>query len=231
MIAKAMKVDATARRSSGRNAFARPAADHRGDERDVDRVEGRRGEPDLEGEPPEALVRDRRADGARGRGAQRVDRRVEEDADGRLPPDHLHEQLRDDADDDRRRPAVDRRRSDDEDRGERRPADGDVLDRDREGLDEGGRDEQRHHPGERRRRGLDGGQRRRARGSSRGCRRRRPARRSGRSRAVSLDTRICRASSARVWAIVCVPANSAPSLADPGPGRSVAPQNCVSHFD
>jgi hypothetical protein len=29
----------------------------------------------------------------------------------------------------------------------------------------------------------------------------------GRSRAVSLDTRICRASSAWDWAIVCVPAN------------------------
>ena len=38
----------------------------------------------------------------------------------------------------------------------------------------------------------------------------------GRSRVVSLDTRICPASSAREWAIVCVPANSAPLLADPG---------------
>ena len=55
MMAKAMNVDATARRRSGRKP-SRPAADHRGDERDVDRVEGGR-RTDLEREPPEALVR------------------------------------------------------------------------------------------------------------------------------------------------------------------------------
>ena len=54
----------------------------------------------------------------------------------------------------------------------------------------------------------------------------------GRSRAVSLDTRICRASSAWDWAIVCVPANCAPSLTDPGlESVWVAPQNCLLLFD
>jgi hypothetical protein len=140
--------------------LAGPAADHRGHEWDVDRVEGSRGEPDLEGEPAEAAVRDERADGAGRRGRERVDRAVEEDPDGRLAPDHLHEQLGHEAHDDRRRPAVDRRRPDDEYRGERGAADRDVLDRHGEGLDERGRDEQRRHAGKGRRRRLEGGERR-----------------------------------------------------------------------
>ena len=54
----------------------------------------------------------------------------------------------------------------------------------------------------------------------------------GKSRAVSRDSRICRTSSVREWAIVCVPANSAPSLADPGLEPVwVAPQNCCLTFD
>ena len=150
MIAKAMNVDAIARRRSDTNGWRAQRRDDGGDQRDVDRVEGGRGESDLEGEPAEALIRERGADPARGGCAERVDRRVEENAHGRLAPDHLDEELRDDAHDDRRRPSVDRGRPDDEHRGERRASDRHVLDRDGEGFDERGGDEERHHPGERR---------------------------------------------------------------------------------
>jgi hypothetical protein len=54
----------------------------------------------------------------------------------------------------------------------------------------------------------------------------------GSSRVVSRDTRISRASSARDWAIVCVPANKRPFSRRPRARAGlVAPQNCSVLFD
>ena len=138
----------------GEEAVAGPPADDGRDERQVDDVERGRGEGDLDREPGEAVVRHRGAHSSGRGGRQPVHRRVVEHADGRLASAHLDEELGEEADQDRGRPAVDDPGADDEDRGERGSPDGDVFDRDREGLDERGGEEQRHNARESRGRRL-----------------------------------------------------------------------------
>ena len=138
-------------------AVARPAADDRCDEREIDEVEGCGGDGDLDREPSESVVRHRRADRSGRGGREAVDGRVVEHADGRLAPADLDQELGEQPDEDRGRPPVDDRRADDEDRGERGSPDRHVLDRDGEGLDERGGEQQRHQARDGRRRGLVGG--------------------------------------------------------------------------
>ena len=114
----------------GHERLARPARDDARRERDVDGVEGRRGEDDLDEEPADAVVgADERGGSACRSAAECVDGAVVGEPDGRAALDELDGRPGDEADDDRRLPAVDDGRADDEDCGEGDPAGRDSLDR------------------------------------------------------------------------------------------------------
>ena len=104
--------------------LARPARDDARRQRDVDGVEGRRGEDDLDEEPADAVVgADERGGCACRSAAECVDGAVVGEPDGRAALDELDGRPGDEADDDRRLPAVDDGRADDEDSGEETPPD------------------------------------------------------------------------------------------------------------
>ena len=124
--------------------LARPARDDARRERDVDGVEGRRGEDDLDEEPADAVVgADERGGSACRSAAECVDGAVVGEPDGRAALDELDGRPGDEADDDRRLPAVDDGRADDEDCGEGDAAGRDSLDRHGIRLHERRRDRER----------------------------------------------------------------------------------------
>ena len=129
--------------------LTRPPRDDRGDQRDVHRVERRRGEQHLQEERGDSrLPRSHGCGETRRAAAQRVDRAVVGQADCGAALEQLDERPGEEAHHDRRRPAVDHGGADDEDGRERDSLRRDPLDRDRVRLDEGRRQEECEHSGE-----------------------------------------------------------------------------------
>ena len=155
-MAKATNVDATARRQERKEGLARPAAHDRCDEGQVDCVEGGGREADLECEPREAVARDCRRGGSRAAGGEYIDAAVVRDSDRGLAAAELDDELSDERHEDRGCPAVEDCRADDEDGGEGRASDGDVLDGDRERLDESSGRQEREEAGKLGCRGIEG---------------------------------------------------------------------------
>ena len=129
--------------------LARPARDDARRERNVDRVEGSGGEDDLEEEPTDPVVGADERGSRTGRSASEgVDGAVVHEPDRRAALDELDGRPGDEADDDRRLPAVDDGRADDEDCREGDAARGDSLDRHGIRLHERRGDSERKHASE-----------------------------------------------------------------------------------